>query len=1432
MKVKGGFRMTPNIVRQNVISFMLAVVAILLLPARSAISSDARMSENAMDPAQEFHPYVFDYRGDIESVPGEITAEFASSKYEVRKSEYKTLDIKQSGSVVHMEGFSLTTSPGDPALPVRIYEIAVPPNIDWKTLKLSVEGAEATLVPDHFEIIPAPPMRARVDDKDYINWGFDKDIVNGRNLKTYGKDQFFPGQSVRIIAQSQLRKWKFVKVEFSPVQYNPVKKQLRIVQSAKVRLNFSRIGKQAYRSDPILKDKFHDEEAKSRFINFDSAQEWYGYVPAPTPPKNLEPDPDYVIITTNAIQNNSTKLLDFVNHKTALGFQVRVVTENDYGTLTGQAPNGTAEKIRQWLMNNYVPLGIHYVLLIGNPDPATGDVPMKMCWPNRTSYVWQESPTDYFYADLTGNWDLDGDGVFGEDTSSTNTTSPGPGVASDNFSVRWTGRIQADANGNHIFVLASTQGVRLNLDGTYIINNWTSHQLATDYGSIMLTPGQHTIQLEYYNTTGDAIVSMYWQPTGSGNVALVPSDHLFHSVAGSYVAGGLDGEYFNSTNFTNSALTRVDSNIGFYWGAGDRGPGGVDFEPEVYVGRIPVYNNDYATLDSILQKTIDYETGPAPSWRNSFMNADVILWNNQSDYQIGETLKNNLADPLGFSTYRVYESNVSVTPAPECNAINAISTSPTASCNMLGEWANGDGYGLVTWSTHGWQEGAAALVTSTNATSLNDSSPAFVFQGSCENGWPEDATNLGYSLLKHGAIGTVSASRVSWNSIFTPPYDPNPLWGTNGELTYHFAMRIMKDQPAGHALYLTKANVAPDDLWMNKMDYNLYGDPSASLFRSIGGVVMLFDTSGSMSWSPDGNMSVPTAQQRLFLAKEAAYPFMTLLNEHAKTRTNFGISVFPPHPWNPSVGCNGQTETPMAQVNDANTNTAVNSTIPGLVAEDNTPLLAGLSTAAGMFGNEKPRAIVLLSDGYHNCPTIVDSNGPEVTALINNLKTTDTRVYTIGFGTPADVDHPLLTRLANDTGGQFYDVTTPSFDPATWSPATELQATYKAVLVDALGLETAADPTGVLTAGQKEKREVHISEYDSAVSFFLSWVTPQRDRLSMAVKTSDGISVPFTGTTPGVSVMKGNTYTILSLDRSFLRQAGKIGPAEWIIEIGFSEITQGQNEHYQYSVILDSVLKMEPSFEQLTYFVGDPILLTARITTGDMPVLGLTNVSARTTMPEDGLGNWFAKNKVSAEELRMVPGTRGNEVLSPAARKAYYLAENRKVAFPGITKPVSIRLYDDGTHGDTVANDGIYSAIVDKTPKEGTYSFEFHATGPAGKGSFERDKVVQKRLEIRPSMKNTLFEATRVPIDNPKLRRYRIVITPKDALGNYLGPGRAKEIYIRKTMGKTVENIKDSLDGSYSTMIDLPAQADIKQMFVTGEIRKVKFSFNLASGLK
>jgi len=117
--------------------------------------------------------------------------------------------------------------------------------------------------------------------------------------------------------------------------------------------------------------------------------------------------PGYSIVTTTTIQRNSSKLAKFVAHKQSLGFDVQVVTEMDFGGGVGDA---AAKNIRRWLQDHYISYNIKYVLLVGNPNPENGDIPMKMVW----TTAWSEGiPSDLYYADLTGNWDWNGDGRYG-----------------------------------------------------------------------------------------------------------------------------------------------------------------------------------------------------------------------------------------------------------------------------------------------------------------------------------------------------------------------------------------------------------------------------------------------------------------------------------------------------------------------------------------------------------------------------------------------------------------------------------------------------------------------------------------------------------------------------------------------------------------------------------------------------------------------------------------------------------------------------------------------------------------------------------------------------------------------------------------------------------------------------------------------------------
>jgi hypothetical protein len=573
------------------------------------------------------------------------------------------------------------------------------------------------------------------------------------------------------------------------------------------------------------------------------------------------------------------------------------------------------------------------------------------------------------------------------------------------------------------------------------------------------------------------------------------------------------------------------------------------------------------------------------------------------------------------------------------------------------------------------------------------------------------------------------------------------------------------------------------------------------------GIVLLFDTSGSMSWSHEGDYNVPADRQRLYFAKQAAQPYLDLLGDHYTGQTSGGIATFPVHPFGSQRDCGGQVVEPMSIV-DLSKLDVLRTEINGLDAEGNTPLLAGIETAIGMFTDEPDKVIILLSDGYHNCPTMVDPSDPKVTDLITRLNDDSIKVYTIGFGRPTDIDHPLLEAFARQTGGSFYDVTGPHFDPANWDAQTALQVTYKAILANWFGLRPVVDPFGSIGSGEKVTHEVKLSEYDRRVSFFVSWSTSQVGSLDMTIKSSDGQPVPIAG--PEIRFHEGETYQILTVGEQFMQLPDKVGLMPWKIEINASYMTKGQDLKYQYSVISNSLIEMKAEIHATGHETGSALTVSAEITETGLPITGLTNVNVKITRPEEGIGNWFAAHDVSLDELNEIPENIGGENLSTRYRKSIYLTEERGTDFPGRSSAVTLELFDDGTHGDTNANDGNYTNTFTDTLKEGTYSFHFYANGTTrGNNIFERETMIQKYLSSEYSSDHSDIKVELVE-DNDKTQRIRIIFTPMDSLGNHLGPGYTSGISMNVTWGQPISELQDNVDGTYSQEFELPTSVASK----------------------
>lgn len=364
---------------------------------------------------------------------------------------------------VQMEGFSLSMSPGEPMLPYQLYQFALPPDVVLDSLKFKITRRVEDEMPQSYQVAPAPPRgrcQAETAEKEKISevekWGEGKNIVNGKNLLVYEKDVLYPVDICFVGYGGQIRKWKVGTVTFYPVRYNPVKKKLFLTKQVDLKITFKRDSALLERpgAKALLRDRVFDERARQLFLNFDRATHWYQKPLLKELNRHNDQgdnssgpevkDPDYAIITTEATFTNNINaggsIDDFCFHKENLGFEVMVITQHatrlvehdpatgfSFSTIAGAggyedvvgapAPNQRPDKIYKWLKDNYLVYGIEYVLLIGNPDPdnlpagdVVGDLPMK----NLLLSVNNDVPTDFYFAELTGNWDLDGDGNAGE----------------------------------------------------------------------------------------------------------------------------------------------------------------------------------------------------------------------------------------------------------------------------------------------------------------------------------------------------------------------------------------------------------------------------------------------------------------------------------------------------------------------------------------------------------------------------------------------------------------------------------------------------------------------------------------------------------------------------------------------------------------------------------------------------------------------------------------------------------------------------------------------------------------------------------------------------------------------------------------------------------------------------------------------------------
>jgi hypothetical protein len=90
-------------------------------------------------------------------------------------------------------------------------------------------------------------------------------------------------------------------------------------------------------------------------------------------------------------------------------------------------------------------------------------------------------------------------------------TAPDETLSDDNFSVRWTGELEAAFTETYTFYTNTNDGVGLWIDGRQIINRWTDAS-QEDSGTIELVEGNtYSIVMEMYDNSGSATAQLSWE---------------------------------------------------------------------------------------------------------------------------------------------------------------------------------------------------------------------------------------------------------------------------------------------------------------------------------------------------------------------------------------------------------------------------------------------------------------------------------------------------------------------------------------------------------------------------------------------------------------------------------------------------------------------------------------------------------------------------------------------------------------------------------------------------------------------------------------------------------------------------------------------------------------------------------------------------------
>lgn len=240
---------------------------------------------------------------------------------------------------------------------------------------------------------------------------------------------FYPNNIVEIIQDDYISGHnRFIRVKVSPLQYSESKKELLFYNNIEFKV-VCKGSKVSDRLKPIYSFVNKNYSWLGEFIGIENSNEWLMNNTLTRNSKVLNlnnnttainlPVYDYIVVTSSEFASCFERL---VNWKKLKGVSAGVISIQDIlinSGITGDEVSGIyddAGKLRQYLTYAWE-RGAEYVLLAGQDSivPVRYGVDGNR-QPGSFVGFYYRIPNDWYYCDLNGNWNVDGDEHYGEDS--------------------------------------------------------------------------------------------------------------------------------------------------------------------------------------------------------------------------------------------------------------------------------------------------------------------------------------------------------------------------------------------------------------------------------------------------------------------------------------------------------------------------------------------------------------------------------------------------------------------------------------------------------------------------------------------------------------------------------------------------------------------------------------------------------------------------------------------------------------------------------------------------------------------------------------------------------------------------------------------------------------------------------------------------------